>query len=114
MVSTGYIPKMLTARAAAAAAKCDRASTTVWTKDLNTDDSCSCIVVVAVPAPPPPPRGNRAVTVAEAMAVLVAREVDADVGRFIGENTAHDIGLAEENWKRKKAIASMESDGGAS
>lgn len=81
IVSTGYIPKILTHRATAAAYKCDLALIIVRKNDLNIINVVLFVVVaggddVVVVSFAAPPRGNN---VALAIAVLVIRDC-----RFIG------------------------------
>ena len=71
MVSTGYIPKILTARATAAAARCDFALIIVCTNDLNISNGALLgLLTVAVEEGvadillAAPPRGNMAAFVA--------------------------------------------------
>lgn len=68
-MSTGYIPKIDTARAAAAAAKWERASAIVWRNDLKIIDGdiVELGVVVVVSLAAAPPRGK------EVAAVMVLR-----------------------------------------
>lgn len=73
-MSTGYIPKIDTARATAAATKCDLASDIVLRNDLRItsgeieeDEDVVVVVVVEILAAPPP-RGN---VVAAATAVVL-------------------------------------------
>jgi len=71
-VSTGYIPKILTHRATAAAYKCDLALIIVCINDLNIINDVFVVVAgaddVVVVSFAAPPRGNN---VALAIAVLV-------------------------------------------
>ena len=89
MVSTGYIPKMLTARATAAAAKCDFALIIVCTNDLNISNGAVLVVLGALLVvdegvvdsllAAAPPRGNMA-----AFAAIMAEELDGIIARLIG------------------------------
>ena len=108
MVSTGYMPKMLTARAAAAAARCDFASRTVLMNDLSIVDGVAVVdgdaVVESLAAAPP--RGGNAIT-AEVATAAVVRD-----GRFIGWNgehtlVAHDIWMERNDKKRIKVARAM-------
>ncbi len=73
-MSTGYIPKIDTARATAAATKCDLASDIVLRNDLRItsgdidDDEAFVVVDAAEILAAPPPRGN---VVAAATAVVL-------------------------------------------
>lgn len=86
MVSTGYIPKMLTARATAAAAKCDFALITVCTNDLNISNGAALVLLAVVEEGPvvdsllaaAPPRGNMTAFVA------IMAEEDGIIARLIG------------------------------
>ena len=84
MVSTGYIPKMLTARATAAAAKCDFALITVCTNDLNIINGAALVLLGALLVvddsllAAAPPRGNMAAFVA------IMAEEDGIIARLIG------------------------------
>lgn len=86
MVSTGYIPKMLTARATAAAAKCDFALIIVCTNDLNISNGAALVLLAVVEEGPvvdsllaaAPPRGNMAAFVA------IMAEEDGIIARLIG------------------------------
>ena len=85
MVSTGYIPKMLTARATAAAAKCDFALIIVCTNDLNISNGAALVLLAAVEEgvvdsllAAAPPRGNMTAFVA------IMAEEDGIIARLIG------------------------------
>ena len=84
MVSTGYIPKMLTARATAAAAKCDFALIIVCTNDLNISNGAALVLLAAVEEGvvdsllAAPPRGNMTAFVA------IMAEEDGIIARLIG------------------------------
>ena len=76
---------MLTARATAAAAKCDFALITVCTNDLNISNGAALVLLVAVEEgpvvdslPAAPPRGN-----IEASVAIMAEE-DGIIARLIG------------------------------
>ena len=102
-MSTGYIPKILTHRATAAAYKCDLALIIVCKNDLNIINGVLFVVVtggdVVVVSFAAPPRGNN---VALAIAVLVIRDC-----RFIGGYGRH-IFVADDNTINRRRMESIE------
>lgn len=87
-MSTGYIPKIDTARATAAATKCDLASSIVFRNDLRItcgdieeEEAVVAVVEAAESLAAPPPRGN---VVAAATAVVLTPLLLMSGDRFIG------------------------------
>lgn len=85
-MSTGYIPKIDTARATAAATKCDLASDIVLRNDLkitsgDIDEEAVVVLVVVEILAAPPPRGK---VVAAATAVVLTPLPMMSGERFIG------------------------------
>jgi hypothetical protein len=110
-VSTGYIPNIDTARATAAATKCDLASDIVWRNDLkitfgDIDDVEEAVVVVLAVEilAAPPPRGK---VVAAATAVVLT-PLPMSGERFIGWKVWHTLVASEEDGSEEKMTRERE------